>query len=380
MTRLIVTLLAVASISVQESPVWAQRREQDRSGAIGRNEIRGVVKAVDVGTGSITLSVGGGRQPAAENTFIIGKDTEIAIGDGTGRRFGFREGKLGDLAPGTLVAVALSDDQKQVESIVAEGPALRGVIKGVEAGKSTITVTLSAGRGKQAEEEKTLIVGPNAEIAIDDGRARRFSVKEGKLSDLAAGALVSVKLAVDQKHVESLLAEGPNLSGIVKGVDASANTLTIRLGRTRGRDAEEETTLAVARHAEILLDDGRGRRLSVKEGKLADIPAGAVISAKFSPDQKLVMNVRAEGPSVPVLIKAVDANKGTVTAALSFGRGEGGEEKTYALAKDARVTIDGSESKVSDIKVTGDGPVAMLRLSLDQKVVQAVTIGIGRGR
>jgi hypothetical protein len=49
------------------------------------------------------------------------------------------------------------------------------------------------------------------------------------------------------------------------------------------------------------------------------------------------------------------------------------------VAKDARIVIDGSEAELADVKPAEDGPPAMVRLTLDQKTVQALMIG-GRGR
>ncbi|MCX7421814.1 MAG: hypothetical protein NT013_20005 [Planctomycetia bacterium] len=40
--------------------------------------------------------------------------------------------------------------------------------------------------------------------------------------------------------------------------------------------------------------------------------------------------------------------------------------------------LDGNESKLADIKVSDNGPFAMLRLSLDQKSVQSIQTGQGR--
>jgi hypothetical protein len=54
------------------------------------------------------------------------------------------------------------------------------------------------------------------------------------------------------------------------------------------------------------------------------------------------------------------------------------EEKTLPVAQDARIVLDGSEGKLSDLKGADDGPLAMLRLSLDQKVVQGIYIARGR--
>ena len=99
---------------------------------------------------------------------------------------------------------------------------------------------------------------------------------------------------------------------------------------------------------------------------------------RLSTDQRFATLLRVEGPSLPALIKAVDSANGTVTVATRVGRGENPEEKTLPVAKDARIVLDGNESKLADIKVFDNGPFAMLRLSLDQKSVQSIQTGLGR--
>jgi hypothetical protein len=49
-------------------------------------------------------------------------------------------------------------------------------------------------------------------------------------------------------------------------------------------------------------------------------------------------------------------------------------EKTLPLAQGARILLAGNEAKLADLKITDDGPFVMVRLTLDQKSVQAVTV------
>lgn len=213
---------------------------------------------------------------------------------------------------------------------------------------------------------------------MDDGRGRRFSIKEGKLADVAAGATVTLQLTLDQKQVVSLQAEGPVLFGVVRSLDLSRNLLTLSLGPSRDGVGGGERIFELASDAIVMLDDGKGCRLSIKEGKLADIPTGVAANVRLSADQRFATLLRAEGPSLSVLIKAVDSVNGTITVAIRVGRGENPEEKTLSVAKDARIVLDGNESKLTDLKVSDNGPFAILRLSLDQKSVQSIQTGRGR--
>jgi hypothetical protein len=145
-----------------------------------------------------------------------------------------------------------------------------------------------------------------------------------------------------------------------------------------GPGEPEDRTLEVANEAVTLIDDGKGRRLSVKEVKLADVPVGSSVSLKLSVNQQSVMQLRAEGRRLPGLLKTVDPAKGTITVATFVARGENPEEKTYTVAKDARIMFEGNLVKLADIKIDGDGSPAQLQLSLDQNNVQSIVVGSGR--
>jgi hypothetical protein len=53
------------------------------------------------------------------------------------------------------------------------------------------------------------------------------------------------------------------------------------------------------------------------------------------------------------------------------------KRKRLPVAKDARIVLDGNESKLADMKFIDNVPFAMLRLSLDQKSVQSIQTGQG---
>lgn len=353
---------------------------------VARPEIRGVVKSVDATAGMITVVLAEGRAGAAERTaaversYPVAKTAEVVVGAGAGRGIYFvaKEATLAELAAGATVTLTLTADQAVVESIVAEGPVVRGQVKAVDASKNTLTVSVAGSTREQPIDDKTYTLTPDIEISVDDGRGRRFSIKEGKLADVAAGATVTLRLSLDQKQVVSLQAEGPMLFGVVKSLDVSKNLLTLSLGPSRDGVGGGERILELASNATVLLDDGKGRRLSIKEGKPSDIPVGSAANVRLSADQRFATVLRVGGPSLPALIKAVDSANGTVTVATRVGRGENPEEKTLPVAKDARIVLDGNESKLADIKVFDNGPFAMLRLSLDQKSVQSIQTGLGR--
>jgi RNA polymerase sigma factor (sigma-70 family) len=77
-----------------------------------------------------------------------------------------------------------------------------------------------------------------------------------------------------------------------------------------------------------------------------------------------------EGTTVAGKLETVDADKNTVTVGIS-NRKEGASEKTYPLAKDAKVSQDGNPAKLADLK---KGSRVTLRLSEDQKSAVSVSV------
>src|SRR5207253_3067816 len=132
--------------------------------------------------------------------------------------------------------------------------------------------------------------------------------------------------------------EMPTASGVVKAVDAAANTLTIvnKLG---------ESSFTVAKDAIIVIDGKPGQFADVpvqahvdgKLAKLADLPVDAHVTAHLSVDQKTARTIQAEGPQVTGIVKSVDAAANTVSLADKRG------EHTITLAKDSSVLLDDNQ-------------------------------------
>ncbi len=336
LSKLRISAIVMAlTLSAMGASLWAQPRPAQRERDKPRVEVRpgqgdgrvanpreahGTIKALDADKGTITVTLIEGRQETVEKTFTLPKNVEVGVNTGGGRRGGaFREGSLNDLATGTMVLLQLADDKQTVECILADGPTVHGTIKGVDAGKNTITVastTRGSGREAQPEtQERTFTIAAGADIAVDDGRGKLFSVKETKLADLPVGAIVSVKLSADSKNALFILAEGPTVTGTVKSVDAGKRQIQLsnRRGVRGGDDQVDEKTLAVSPTTSVILDDGKSRRFSVKEGKLEDIPVGALATVRLAADQQTATVIQVQGPTASGAVKAVDADKGAIT-------------------------------------------------------------------
>ena len=149
---------------------------------------------------------------------------------------------------------------------------------------------------------------------------------------------------------------------------------------SRGDKLAGDQSLNVSSDATILLDDGQGRRLSVKQSKLEDLPIGAAALVKLSIDQSAAMLIRAEGPTLTGLLKAVDAVNGSITINMPKGRGEAPEEKVLPVAKNARIAIDGNPAQLNGLTVDNNGPMVQVQLSLDQRTAQSIVASHGRDR
>ena len=145
-----------------------------------RSEVRGMLKAVDVSAGSITVLIGAGREsPTVEKVFKLTKNVEVCIGGGFRIGGVLKAAKLAELPTDIMVGLVMTADQKMVDCIHAEEPMVHGILKAVDAKKHTVTIRLAGGR-EASDEEASYGVPVDAEIAIDDGRGRRFLAQRGQ--------------------------------------------------------------------------------------------------------------------------------------------------------------------------------------------------------
>src|SRR5262249_17296283 len=252
---------------------------------------------------------------------------------------------LADLPANAVVFLKLSADRKVVGSIRAEGQTVTGLVKAVDGARNTITVTVSA-KG-EPDADRTFPTAKAAQVFIDDGKPKDKAKPAAApgVADVPVGAQVTLRLSLDGKSVVAVRAEGGNVHGTVKAVDAAKNLLTLH------DKVLEERAYRVINDAAVFLD-GKG---ALK--KLADVPVGAVVDLKLLADQKTVREIRAYGPTLTGSV-AGDAGKDSITLRDKEG------DKTVAVAKDARILIDEKkEGKLTDLI---DGTVAQLRLSVDQ--------------
>jgi RNA polymerase sigma factor (sigma-70 family) len=298
--------------------------------------VNGVAKAVDAGRGTLLVAHRDG-----EDTFTVANGAAIEI-DG-------KPGELARLPAGANVALTRFVGSKTAGSVQATGRSYFGNrVTAVDARKGTITV-------RDREDEKTFAVARDALIWVD-----------GKGAELAAvppGAFVNLNLAADQQTVRDIGADGPSLGGcggsLVVAVDVPGRAITFD---EKAAPDVAGKTFAVAADALVTINGN-------KKGTLSDVPVGCCVNLLLRVDGRTVGHVYAQGPSNLCelggsVVKAVDTEKGTIT----FDDGAGTEVagKTFTLAKDAVIAIDGKPGKLSALP---PGSYVEMRLWVDRQTV-----------
>jgi RNA polymerase sigma factor (sigma-70 family) len=332
-------LLSGVPVGTQVTLSWFVDQRTARSMQAEGPAFQGVVvKAVDADHNTITFEdYGNDREGLVSGkTLAVATDSSILI-DG-------KPGKLAGIPKGAHVNVGLSVDRRTARNIAADGSQFQGVVvKAVDAANHTIT--LADARGPAELAGRTLSVAKNASIVIDG--------KPGKLAAVPPGAFLNLGLGVDQKTVRNIAAEGPAFQSIqVKAVDARKNTITFEDDRAPIQLAGK--TFAVAKDAFIEIDG--------KPGQLAGLPRGAFVNLGLSVDQTTARSIRAEGRMVDnAVVKAVDAPRYSIDIEDREG------EKTFAVARDAFVEIDGKPGRLAGVP---KGAIVALGLSVDGRTVR----------
>ncbi|HEV2946823.1 MAG TPA: RNA polymerase sigma factor, partial [Gemmataceae bacterium] len=303
----------------------------------------GLVKTVDSDKDTLTVSHQG------DKTFTVAKDATITINGWPGN--------LGNVPVRSFVTVGLLADQKTAQSIEAVGPNVGGVLKSVDAANNSVTFENKDVDGSLRLQ--TFSVTKAAAIQIDG--------RPGKLAEVPIGAAVSLSWFVDQKTARNLLANGRGFFGVpVKAIDAAKSTITFDDNGSPPEVAGK--TFLVAKNAMIQVD---GKNNS----SLAGIPAGAVVHPSLSADGKSVLMLTAEGRAfMGVQVKSADAAKSTVTFDSEKVRPDLAG-KTFAVAKEANIQIDGKPGKLESVP---PGALINFTLSVDQLTIRTVQAE-GRG-
>jgi hypothetical protein len=108
-----------------------------------------------------------------------------------------------------------------------------------------------------------------------------------------------------------------------------------------------------------------------KPGTVAGIPAGSFVNIGLSVARQTIRNLQAEGPNLGgcggSMVKVVDAVNNYVTFDDTAASDVAG--KTFAVAADASVSIDGKPGKLADIPA---GAYLNVTLTVDRQKVRSV--------
>lgn len=179
--------------------------------------------------------------------------------------------------------------------------------------------------------------------------------RPGKVEELSVGMVAALECKAGQGPVVSITVQGPTIGGEVKSIDAEKQTITIVSSR---RGATGEQTLPIGTGAVVTVDG--------QPGKLSDLQPGMAVALRLTMDRKTVAAItrskgkgargadapqagagRGSDNSVSGKVSSLDVSGKTIT--LVTGRG-GGEHK-LTVASDVKVTIDGKDAALADIKV-----------------------------
>jgi len=216
--------------------------------------VHGILKAVDATNHRITVNVAMSKtEPATDKTFDLAKNVKLFIEDKPiDKTQPAKPPSLAELPANAMVSLKLSADRKVVGSIRAEGKSVIGLLKAVDGAKNTVTVTISV-KG-EPDVERTFAVAKSALVSIDDGKPKDKTkpAEAHQLADLPTGAQVTLRLSLDGQEVVAIRAEGSNVHGTVKAVDAAKNTLTLQ-----DKEVADGKTYSVFPDAAVFID-GQG--------------------------------------------------------------------------------------------------------------------------
>ncbi len=305
-------------------------------------QIEGTLTAADAKARTVTLAVMASKKDEpADKVITVAEDAAVSIEDGTGEKK-VKEVPLADLKAGTAVTVKLSGDLTAAGSVRSRGQTVTGVYKTADGAKS-ITVTVKAG-GEAAE--KTFDLAKDVRVSFGGGKGGKVA-EEAKLADLKAGAPVRLLLSLDGKSAVAIQAEGATIRGTLKEVDAEKRTLTVTVAAKN--EPAEDKAVEVAKDARVSIDG--------KDGKLADLPAGAQVAVQLSPKGAKAVVIQADGGGVRGLVRG-NATDDSVTI------GGKGDDQTFTVGKDTQVIVEGRPGKLSDLI---EGTVVNARASADRK-------------
>lgn len=267
----------------------------------------------------------------------------------------------------TPLVVAQKDAEKKAAG-ASQGTStdLNGLLKVIDPKKNIITVLVPPQKKGEPGEEKTFDLAKEIKVFFDDGKSSKaampWNFRVGSLADLKEGVFVQAQVGANRKEVVAILGLGPTVSGMVKAIDGEKNTITLTPGGKKREDEQPDKTYLVAKEARVFIDG--------KEAKLTNLATETLVTAKLSGDQKEIGFIQAQGPTVQGVLKALDSEKNVLTVTIPK-KGEPPTDKTYPIAKDAKVVLYNKEATIKNLAL--ETPVT-LKLSGFNKEVAMIQV------
>lgn len=159
--------------------------------------------------------------------------------------------------------------------------------------------------------------------------------------------------------------EGSQVSGIFKGHDTAMDTVTVSIRGGEGEGGTRERVLTLGGNAEIIVDGDKG-----KLAQLGDDCSVRIWLEEGSEDRirRLEALGRRIGSRRGVRLRRLDPAKRTLTLRVENSR----LDKTYTIAADVRVVLDGKPARLGDLSLERG---VYLQLAADMETVIAVQQG-----
>jgi hypothetical protein len=250
------------------------------------NQVEGTLAAVDVSRNSIRVvstfkDPNTGQKSEMDRTFPVAADAKIFLTDPNKEKTKGAVVKLADLKDGMRVVVLLSEDKKTATEIRAtvKDTSVTAGLKSVDAEKRMLTV---ATKDKQSGQQGAQSYAVAADATVVFLGHEKKGETPGKLSDLKEGMGVTLRMSEDGKTVVAIRVAAPTAQGVVKGVDAAKNTITVTIG---AKNTAMDVTYELDKAATVQIDG--------KSGQLTDLKVGTQVQLLLSRENSGVVGVRA---------------------------------------------------------------------------------------
>ena len=354
-----------------------------------------VLRAVNPGQATVSVTADDGRGGTAQTQFavtVVAPNQNPTIASMEDRRLTAGEtAEIGvsasDPDGDRLTVVARSSDENVVVAGINEAGTL--ILRAVNPGQATVSVTADDGRGGTAQMQFAVtVVAPNQNPTIAPIEDRRLTAGETAEIGVSASDPDGDRLTVVARSSdENVVVAGINEAGtlVLRAVNPGQATVSVTAEDGRGGTAQTQFAVTVvAPNQNPTIAPIEDRRLTAGEtvevGVSASDPDGDQLSivARSSDENIVVAGINEAGTLV---LRAVNPGQATVTVTADDGRGGTAQTQfavtvvapnqnpTIAPIEDRRLTVgETAEIGVSASDPDGD-PLNIVAASADPNIV-----------